>query len=206
MNRPLRRLLPLLSLVLCTAIVAVDIRAEVPPTASLPPIFNGKDLSGWRVAGAEYWSVKDGLLVGESDAEKKGSMLYTDKAYGDVIVEGEVRFNGEIDSGIMLRKPEVQVQIGVSRSLKKDMTCSFYVGNYPEEARAPKAAAVLKPGDWNRIRVEAKGNTFTVWLNGEQVSQYTNDKYAAAAPIGLQVHGGLVMKVEYRDLRAVELK
>jgi hypothetical protein len=85
------------------------------------------------------------------------------------------------------------------------MTCSFYVGNYPEEARAPKAAALLKPGDWNRIRVEAKGNTFTVWLNGEQVSQYTNDKYASAGPIGLQVHGGLVMKVEFRDLRAKAL-
>ena len=117
MNRPLRRLLPLLLPVLCTAIVAIDAAAELPPTASLQPIFNGTDLSGWRVAGAEYWSVKDGLLVGESDAAKKGSMLYTEKAYGDVIVEGEVRFDGEIDSGFMLRKLEVQVQIGVSRSL-----------------------------------------------------------------------------------------
>jgi hypothetical protein len=179
--------------------------AEVPPTADLAAIFNGSDLVGWKVVGEPYWKVVDGVIVGANDAEKKGSMLYTDKAYGDVIVEGEVRFTGEIDSGIMVRKPELQVQIGVSRSLKKDMTCSFYTGKYPEEARAPKAAELLKSGEWNRIRVEAKGDTFTVWLNGQQVSQYTSEKYREPAPIGLQIHPGLVMKVEFRDLRAKAL-
>ena len=179
--------------------------AEVPPTADLAAIFNGSDLVGWKVVGEPYWKVVDGVIVGANDAEKKGSMLYTDKAYGDVIVEGEVRFTGEIDSGIMVRKPELQVQIGVSRSLKKDMTCSFYTGKYPEEARAPKAAELLKSGEWNRIRVEAKGDTFTVWLNGEQVSQYKDPKYADPAPIGLQIHAGLVMKVEFRDIRALAL-
>ena len=132
-------------------------------------------------------------------------MLYTEKSYGDVIVEGEVRFTGEIDSGIMVRKPELQVQIGVSRSLKRDMTCSFYTGSYPEQARATRAADLLKPGEWNRIRVEAQGDTFTVWLNGEQVSRYTDAKYKDAGPIGLQIHGGLVMQVEFRDLRALAL-
>jgi len=179
--------------------------ADVPPTASLPSIFNGRDLTGWKTPAEPYWNVVDGVIVGQSDEAKKGSMLYTDKPYGDVIVEGEVRFTGEIDSGIMVRKPELQVQIGVSRSLKKDMTCSFYNGKYPEEARANRAAELLKVGEWNRIRVEAKGDTFTVWLNGEQVSQYKDAKYAEPAPIGLQIHGGLVMKVEFRDLRALAL-
>lgn len=193
--------------VLCLTLLTTTAAAvaEVPPTADLPAIFNGRDLAGWKVVGEPYWTVVDGALVGENDAEKKGSMLYTDKPYGDVLVEGEVRFTGEIDSGIMVRKPELQVQIGVSRSLKKDMTCSFYTGKYPEEARAPKAADLLKTGEWNRIRVEAKGDTFTVWLNGQQVSQYTSEKYREPAPIGLQIHPGLVMKVEFRDLRAKPL-
>ena len=34
--------------------------AEAPPAVDLPPIFNGKDLDGWRVAGAPYWRVVDG--------------------------------------------------------------------------------------------------------------------------------------------------
>jgi len=192
-------------LVLFIFAMATAANADLPPTAEVPTIFNGRDLAGWKVVGEPYWQVIDGVIVGANDAEKKGSMLYTDAAYGDVIVEGEVRFTAEIDSGIMVRKPELQVQIGVSRTLKKDMTCSFYTGKYPDEARAPKAAELLKPGEWNRIRVEAKGDTFTVWLNGEQVSQYTSDKYREPAPIGLQIHPGLVMKVEFRDLRAKAL-
>jgi len=188
-----------------TPLGAAVARGEVPPTADLPAIFNGTDLTGWKVVGEPYWKVVEGAIVGENDSEKKGSMLYTDRPYADVVVEGEVRFSGEIDSGIMVRKPELQVQIGVSRSLKRDMTCSFYTGKYPEEAQAPKAAELLKPGAWNRIRVEAKGDTFTVWLNGEQVSRYTSEKYREPAPIGLQIHPGLVMKVEFRDLRAKAL-
>jgi hypothetical protein len=178
---------------------------EIPATSSLPPIFNGRDLTGWTPPAESHWKVVDGILVGENDADKKGSMLYTEKAYGDVILEGEVRWEGEIDSGFMVRKPELQLQIGVSRSLKRDMTCSFYVGNYPEEAQAKRAGEFLKPGDWNRIRIRAKGDTFTVWLNGEPVSQYTSPKYADPAPIGLQIHAGLTMKVEFRDLRALPL-
>ena len=196
----------LFALIIVALGIVSSVRAEVPPTSSLSPIFNGRDLSGWKAASEPgYWSVVDGAIVGHSDARMKGSMLYTEKPYGDVIVEAEVRFTGEIDSGIMVRRPELQVQIGVSRSLKRDMTCSFYTGTYPEEARAPKAADLLKPNAWNRIRVEAKGETFTVWLNGVQVSQYTDAKYAQPGPIGLQIHANVLMKVEFRDVRALAL-
>ena len=205
-------LLPRALALLLTAVVALAAAAdilraeEIPATSSLPPIFNGRDLTGWTPPAESHWKVVDGILVGENDAEKKGSMLYTEKAYGDVILEGEVRFEGEIDSGFMLRKPELQLQIGVSGSVQRDLTCSFYVGNYPEEAQAKRAGDLLKPGDWNRIRIRAQGDTFTVWLNGEPVSQYTSAKYADPAPIGLQIHGGLTMKVEFRDLRALPLE
>jgi hypothetical protein len=180
--------------------------AAEPAAERLPPIFNGTDFTGWKLPAEPHWTVHDGAIVGQSDPQHKGSMLYTEKAYGDVAFETDVRFTGEIDSGIMLRRPEVQVQIGVSRSLKRDMTCSFYTGTYPEEARAKGVESLLKPGAWNRIRVEARGDTFTVWLNGTEVSRYTDAKYAAPGPIGLQIHAGLPMKVEFRDLRARSLE
>jgi len=198
---PLQRLL-------VTATWSVALLAPLAAAAEpvLKPIFNGRDLTGWKPPAEPAWRVVDGVLVGENDAEKKGSMLYTERDYGDVVVECEVRFTGEIDSGIMVRKPELQLQIGVSRSLKRDMTGSFYVGSYPEQGQAKRAPELLKPDDWNRIRLEARGDTFTVWLNGEQVVRYTDAKYADAGPIGLQIHGGLQMKVEFRDLRAAALE
>jgi hypothetical protein len=48
-------------------------------------------------------------------------------------------------------------------------------------------------------------NGVLVWLNDEQVSRYTSPKHSKAAPIGLQIHQGLRMQVEFRNLRALAL-
>lgn len=176
---------------------------------NLSPMFNGQDLTGWKVpAPNPFWKVIGGVLVGENDEAKKGSMLWTEKSYHDFVIECEARWSGEIDSGIMLRKPELQMQMGISRSLKRDLTGSFYIGGaekYPEAGQAKNLEKLFKPGDWNHYRLEAKGDTFTVWLNGVQVVKYTNAKYAGPAPIGLQIHPGLAMKIEFRNLRAKAL-
>ena len=164
--------------------------------------FNGKDLAGWKTSGADaFWTAAEGVLTGVNDATfkdyKKGNMLYTEKSYQDVIIECECRFSGEIDSGIMVRKDAAG---------KKDMTCAFYVGKYPEAGWAPKVATLWKKDEWNKIRFQAKGDTYTVWLNGEQVSNYVDAGYPQAAAIGLQVHGGVKMKVDYRNIKIAELK
>src|SRR5882757_4267968 len=92
-------------------------------TSGLRPLLNGKDLSGWKVPDPNpFWKVVDGVLVGENDEKRKGHVLFTEKDFKDFVIETEVRWSGEIDSGIMLRKPELQLQFGISRSLKKDMT------------------------------------------------------------------------------------
>jgi Domain of Unknown Function (DUF1080) len=173
------------------------------------PLFNGKDLTGWQVPNPNpFWRVVDGVFIGENDAAKKGHVLYTQKAYKDFIIETEARWNGEIDSGIMLRQPELQLQIGVSRSLKKDMTCSFYTNGkekYPEAGQAKNLEKFLKPGQWNKIRLQAQGDTFTAWLNGEKVVEYKDPRFPNPYPIGLQIHPGLVMKIEFRNIRLKEL-
>ena len=175
-------------------------------TENLQPIFNGKDLAGWKSPDPNpFWRVIDGVLVGENDEAKKGNVLWTEKAYRDFIIECEARWSGEIDSGILFRAPELQMQMGVSRSLKRDLTGSFYTGGadkYPEAGQARDMEKLFKPGDWNRYKLEARGNTFTVWINGVQKVKYTNAKYTGAGPIGLQIHGGLSMKVEFRNLCA----
>jgi hypothetical protein len=203
------------SLRLLAALAALVVSASA-ADVKLESAFNGKDLSGWKTSGADvFWTVTDGVLVGENKDSfkdyKKGNMLYTEKSYQDVVIECECRFNGEIDSGIMVRrdvsgKKDIQMQIGVSRSLKKDMTGAFYIGKYPEAGWAPKVATLWKSGEWNKIRFQAKGDTYTVWVNGEQVSNYVDANYPKAAPIGLQVHGGVKMKVEYRNISVGEIK
>jgi hypothetical protein len=89
------------------------------------------------------------------------------------------------------------------------MSGSFYTGGkpaYPEAGQAKEAKALMNPeGEWNTFRIQAKGNTFTCWINGKLASQYSDDKFSGAAPIGLQIHGGVVMKCEYRNLKIAGL-
>lgn len=197
----MRTLTTILLLAVSTAFSAI---AADEPTLS--PVFNGKDLSGWKTPDPNpWWTVVDGVLVGQNDPAKKGHVLETEKLYRDVVVECEARWNGDVDSGIFLRKGQkLQCQIGVSRSLKKDMTCSIYNGTYKGH-EGQGVDKVLKVGDWNKIRFEARGPKFTIWLNGTQVLQWESPDYPDAGPIGLQIHGGVVMKIEFRNLNAAAL-
>jgi len=197
-----------------TFLLAAVCRAdEAPADVKMQPLFNGKDLTGFKVPSPNpWWKVEDGVLVGQSDGvspdQKKGNVLYTEKSYENFALEGEVRFGNNIDSGfIYSAKPEMQVQIGVSRSLKVDMTGSIYYKNkYPPDARAKGVDKLLKLDDWNKMRMEVSGNVTKVWLNGQHVLTFNCPDKVKSAPIGLQIHPGVKMKVEFKDLRVGEMK
>jgi len=208
-NPLLKRLIVLISVGLVVLTFLPEVAAGE-QSGALTPIFNDKDLTGWKSPDPNpFWKVVDGVLVGENDAAKKGSMLWTDKSYRDFVIECEARWSGEIDSGIMLRKSadgkrELQMQMGISRSLKRDLTGSFYTGGkekYPEAGQAKDPEKFIKPDVWNTYRLEAQGDTFTVWLNGKEAVKYVNSNYPTGGPIGLQIHPGLPMKVEFRNIR-----
>lgn len=171
-------------------------------------IFDGKSLDGWKTKGPAYWTAVDGVLKGESDEKKQGSVLWTEKSYKDFTLELEFRFSGDIDSGIFLRNENEQIQIGTSRSQKRDLTASPYIGSkgkYPQEAEGVKE--LLKIGEWNNMKVVVKGNTYTVSLNGKQVIEYVSDTAKdEAGPLGLQIHQGVQMKIEFKDLKVEPLE
>jgi len=180
----------------------------------LAPLFNGKDLTGFKAADAKgFWRVEDGVLIGENDAAKKGHYLWTEKEYRDFVIEFEVRWKAAtdrgVDTGLEMRNPKIQLQLGVSGSLRVDMTGSFYTGGkekYPEAGQAKEAKKLLKPeGEWNTFRIQAKGDIFTCWINGQKASEYTDGKFSGAAPLGLQIHGGVEMKCEFRNMKIAEL-
>ena len=180
----------------------------------LTPLFNGKDFTNFKSEGAaEFWRIENGVLIGENNAAQKGHMLWTKKEYKDFVIEFDARWKGTtprgVDTGVEMRKPHIQLQLGVSGSLRVDMTGSFYTGGkpaYPEVGQAKNAKELLRPeGEWNTFRIQAKGDTFTCWINGKKASEYTDKKFNGAAPLGLQIHGSVVMKCEYRNIRIAEL-
>jgi hypothetical protein len=201
-----------LALTLSLYFAAALVGASAEP--KLAPLFNGKDLTNFKAEESkEFWRVENGILVGENNAAKTGNMLWSEKSYGDFVIEFDVRWTSAsergVDTGLEMRKPNIQLQLGVSGSLKVDMSGSFYTGGkpgYPDAGQAKDAAKLMKPqGEWNTFRIQAKGTTFTCWINGTKVSEYTDAKFAGAAPIGLQIHPGVEMKCEYRNVKLAEL-
>lgn len=173
----------------------------------LKPIFNGKDLQGWAVPDNNiWWTVENGILYGKSDPDQKGSILWTENEYKDFIVQADFLFGeGTVDSGIFLRAESEQLQIGISGSLKRDMTASPYISGkgYPVEAEGVKE--LLKLDDWNTIKVKVEGNTYTSWLNGKEVMTYTSESAVEQGAIGLQVHPSRDMNIDFRNILFAEI-
>ncbi|WP_423737835.1 3-keto-disaccharide hydrolase [Chitinophaga caseinilytica] len=63
--------------------------------------------------------------------------------------------------------------------------------------------SVYKPNEWNEYRVVAKGNKLQHFVNGTLLSEVTDEDTAnrkLKGWLGLQVHVGPPMKVEFRDI------
>ncbi len=172
----------------------------------LKKIFNGKNLKGWIAPPDNvWWTANDGILLVKSTAEKKGSNLWTEKKYKDFIIQADFLMgDGTVDSGIFLRSENDQIQIGISGSLKRDLTASPYIPKlkYPVEANVKD---VLKLKDWNTMKVKVVGKTYTVWLNDKEVMNYTSADIPDEGPIGLQLHPGNEMTISYRNIRVAAL-
>ena len=193
--------------VLFAALISLSVSVEADP--KLKPIFTGKDLSGWAVPKgnnkAGWYSVEKGVLKIKNGPDKKGSILWTKKKFRNFVMEFDFRFGeGTVDSGVHVRNKD-QIQIGISGSLKRDMTCSPYIPGkgYPVEAKNIKK--LLKPKDWNTMKIQAVGKQYTVWLQGEKVMTYKSDSAIEEGPVGIQLHGNRVMAIDYRKIKLAEL-
>ncbi len=173
-------------------------------------LFDGEDLDYWQIPENNvWWTIEEGSLWAKSDPEQKGSNLWTKKEYNDFVVQLDFKFGkGTVDSGIFMRgesEKNAQIQIGISGSLKRDMTASPYVPKmgYPVEAEGIKE--LLRMNDWNTIKAKAVGNVYKVWLNGKKVMEYELEGADLKGPIGLQLHPGRDMTIQFRNISVTEL-
>ena len=176
------------------------------------PLFDGNSLDGWEARptdGTEgHWKVEDGMIIAENP-NKKGSNLWTTKDYTDYELVLEYQTPSEYyDTGVMLRGNGHQVQIGISGSLKKDMTACIYApkdkkGSYP--GKTDKIDQYHRVGEWNQLRIRLTGKRIKTFLNGQPFVDYTGVAINEKGPIGLQLHGGHHMKIRFRNILLTEL-
>jgi len=175
-------------------------------------LFDGKTLEGWKADPAEtasHWKVKKGKILYGENPDEKGSMLWTTKDYKNYELDLEYKtLTDDYDTGVFPRGNGTQVQIGISRSLQRDMTACIYApkddkGSYP--GQTDKVAEFHKVGKWNHLKVIVEGKRIQTFLNGEPFVDYTSKTMNETGPIGLQLHGGVHMAVQFRKINIKEL-
>lgn len=165
-------------------------------------------MEGWATKNMDkFWKLEEGVIIGEN-ADKKGSVLWTEAEFGDyelVVEYKNVSPGDHYDSGVFTRGVSHQVQIGISGSLRVDLTGCIYCpvdknGKYPQMPK-DKVKEAHQLGEWNTLRIVTVGKNIKTYLNGELINDYDGVKYPEKGKIGLQLHGGVHMKMEFKEIK-----
>ena len=124
------------------------------------PLFNGKDLSGWKATGENQWVVEEGVLKNP----KSGANLVTEEKFNDFKLHIEFRYPAGSNSGVYLRgRYEVQIEDNKG----KDPSSTLFAGIYG--FLSPTEMVAKSPGEWQQYDITLIGRRVTVVANGVPV-------------------------------------
>ena len=174
-------------------------------------LFNGKDLTGWTVHGTEKWYVDKGELICESGPDKQYGYLSTNTDYKDFELNLQFKLEANGNSGVFIRSDidglkinGWQVEVAPPGSNTGGIYESYGRGWLIKPGDQEQKA--LKPDGWNKMRIIAKGDKITTWLNGKQMVALDDQKIGAADGfIALQIHDGGGIKVRWKNITIKEL-
>lgn len=175
------------------------------------PLFNGKNLDGWKIHGTEKWFSEDGELVCESGPDKKYGYLATEQEFKDFILRLEFKQESNGNSGVFFRSSldgtkitGWQVEVAPEGNDSGGIYESYGRGwlyQIPDEKEH-----ILKEGEWNEIVIKVEGDRVITWLNNEMMTDIRDEKIGAAVGvIALQIHDGGGVKVRWRNIYLKEL-
>jgi 3-keto-disaccharide hydrolase len=178
----------------------IDVFAQ---NAGWTDLFDGKTLNGWkRLAGTADFAVKDGAIVGTTVFNSGNSFLVTEKEFGDLILEMDVKIDDTTsNSGVQVRShydPAGHEGRGLvyGCQFEIDPSSRRWSGGIYDEGRRDwlypaslnqRAQDAFKVGVYNHIRMECIGHEMKTWINGTAVA-YLVDTVDRSGFIGLQVH------------------
>ena len=172
-------------------------------------LFNGKDTTGWRIAGKGNFTVEDGALVTHGGM---GMLWYDQRKFANFSLRVEWKVNDHCNnSGLFVRFPEKSddpwyavnngYEIQIDDCDKKGLM--FQTGSVYSFHPAAKLAS--KPaGEWNLYEITVVGQHYTIVLNGETVNEF-DGKRGLEGYIGLQNHDP-ISRVSFRSVKVKEIK
>ena len=179
--------------------------------AQTQDLFNGKDLSGWKIHGTEKWYVEDDLLISESGPDAEYGYLATEKSFKNFELTAEFKQEADGNSGLFFRSTIEGTKI-TGWQAEVAPPGHDTGGIYESYGRGwlikpdKEKDKFLKYGDWNTMKLRVVDDTVTTWLNGTEMINLTDEKIGEAeGSIALQIHSGGGIKVYWRNIRIEEL-
>ncbi len=186
----------------------------------LEPLFNGKDLTGWK----NHPDSKSTFTVtehGEIHVTSTGrGVLESERQFADFVVQLEaISHAPELNSGLFFRSIPGQMADGYESQihngfLEGDRTKPKDFGTGGIYRRAKARRVVPSDKEWFTKTIVADGPQIAVWVNGYQVTDWTDDRppndnprnglRTAAGTLQLQGHDPTT-DLSFRNIRGKEL-
>lgn len=161
-------------------------------------LFNGKDLSGWRVVpgSKSEFQVQDGTI----ELKNGPGFLETKETWADFIMQSEIRTNGKhLNSGIFFRAlpgtektPSGGYECQVQNQWEKDdrnKPVDFGTGAIYRRTAARRV--VSNDNEWFTMTLVARGPHISTWVNGFQTTDWTDTRKPDSNPRnGLKTEAG----------------
>lgn len=175
----------LLSAAVAALLTAATVAADFTPEPGFQPLFNGKDLTGWKTKGKTGESL-DGKVEahkGRFKVSKDGTLEIDPAVKGDVRIETVQEFGKETT---------IRFDFRPGPGCNNDL---FLLGSKFDIN--PKQLKMVKENEWNTMDIAASGGTTVFKINGETAR--TDKAKAEKSVFEIRAEFG---PVEIRNLRA----
>ena len=175
--------------------------------------FLPKDMSGWEGL-MDYWTYKDGSLVGASpDGLKFNTFLCSKKKFGDFELRFQIRLkDGKGNSGVQIRSEVFDQKHFAVKGPQCDIGDQYWGSLYGEHfggmmKAAPKDLVnkIVKKDDFNDYYIKTVGDRVTIKINGEITVDGDFPKMPKEGIIAWQLHQGGPMEVTFRNIQFKDL-
>lgn len=163
----------------------VEVRSVKLLPGGMKPLFNGKDLSGWKPFAGDpkrMASKAEVTPAGELSLKNGPGDLQTEKEFADFVLQLECKTNGKgLNSGVFFRCLPGQYQQGYEAQIQNlylgdDRTKPLDFGTGAIYRRVPARKVVSDDNEWFTLTVAANGPRISTWVNGYPTVNWLDDR------------------------------
>ncbi len=195
------------------------IQSVVLKPVGLKPIFNGKDLTGWKPV-PDHQSVFTVTDKGEINVKNGGGDLQSAWQGDDFVLQlGAIAHGENLNSGIFFRALPGEFWQGYEMQVRNqwegdDRTKPVDYGTGGIYNRQPTRRVIPGKGEWFTITLATDGPHIATWINGYQCTDYVDkDKDAPSARKGRYLGKGCISiqghdpttDLSFRNIRVADL-